>query len=92
MESQDFSGGAAIGQKILNELDADTLNNRAVVAVGNTESCIEALRRHDATVIGRMILMMQSETVLYEMMMSIELLGKYVIHEFDKAENGTSVG
>ena len=76
----------------MNELDADTLSDRAVVTVRNPESCIEALKRHDAVVIGRMIVMMKSETVPYEMIMSIELIGKYVIPEFDKTEKATSGG
>lgn len=79
----DYSGGAAIANKIWDELDAETLCDRAVVIGGNPDSCIEALKKHEATGIDQMMIMMQTETIPHEKVMeSIELFGKYVIPEF----------
>ena len=79
----DYSGGAAIANKIWDELDAETLCERAVVIAGNPDSCIEALKKHEATGIDQMMIMMQTETIPHEKVMeSIELFGKYVIPEF----------
>ncbi|MCH7625333.1 MAG: LLM class flavin-dependent oxidoreductase, partial [Chloroflexi bacterium] len=90
-ESLDFSGGAAIAHKIWDELDAETLSDRAVVIAGNPDSCIEALKKHEATGIDQMMIMMQTETIPHEKVMeSIELFGKYVIPEFNKTEKVTS--
>ena len=83
----DYSGGAAIANKIWDELDAETLCDRAVVIAGNPDSCIEALKKHEATGIDQMMIMMQTETIPHEKVMeSIELFGKYVIPEFKKGE------
>ena len=87
----DYSGGAAIANKIWDEMDADTLCDRAVVIAGNPDSCIEALKKHEATGIDQMMIMMQTETIPHEKVMeSIELFGKYVIPEFNKTEKVTS--
>lgn len=81
----DFSGGAAIAHKIWADLDADTLADRAVVIAGDPDSCIEALKKHEATGIDQMMIMMQTETIPHDKVMkSIELFGKYVIPEFQK--------
>ena len=81
----DYSGGSAIAHQIWSDLDADTLCDRAVVIAGNPDSCIEALKKHEAIGIDQMMIMMQTETVPHEKVMeSIELFGKYVIPEFKK--------
>jgi alkanesulfonate monooxygenase SsuD/methylene tetrahydromethanopterin reductase-like flavin-dependent oxidoreductase (luciferase family) len=86
-ESLDYSGGAAIAHKIWADLDADTLCDRGVVIGGDPDSCIEALKKHEATGIDQMMIMMQTETVPHDKVMkSIELFGKYVIPEFKKSE------
>ncbi|MDA0770903.1 MAG: hypothetical protein BZY79_01955 [SAR202 cluster bacterium Casp-Chloro-G4] len=83
----DYSGGSAIANKIWDELDAETLCERAVVIGGDPDSCIEALKKHEATGIDQMMIMMQTETIPHEKVMkSIELFGKYVIPEFKKGE------
>lgn len=83
----DYSGGSAIANKIWDELDAETLCDRAVVIGGDPDSCIEALKKHEATGIDQMMIMMQTETIPHEKVMkSIELFGKYVIPEFKKGE------
>ncbi len=81
----DYSGGSAIAHQIWQDLDADTLCDRGVVIAGNPDSCIEALKKHEAIGIDQMMIMMQTETVPHEKVMeSIELFGKYVIPEFKK--------
>ncbi len=83
----DLSGGAATAHKIWNDLDADTLADRGVIIAGDPDSCIEALKKHEATGIDQMMIMTQTETVPHEKVMkSIELFGKYVIPEFKRSE------
>lgn len=83
----DLSGGSAIAHKIWDELDADTLSDRGVIIAGDPDNCIEALKKHEATGIDQMLIMMQTETIPHEKVMkSIELFGKYVIPEFKKSE------
>ena len=86
-DALDFSGGEAIAHKAWSDLDADTLSDRAVVIAGDPDSCIEALKKHEAIGIDQMMIMMQTETIPHEKVMnSIELFGKYVIPEFKKSE------
>ena len=92
-QSLDFSGGEAIAHRAWNDLDADTLSDRAVVIAGDPDSCIEALKKHEAIGIDQMMIMMQTETIPHEKVMeSIELYGKYVIPEFKKAEEVAAAG
>ncbi len=93
-EALDFSGGAAIVHKVWDELDAETLSDRAVVIAGNPDSCpdscIGVLKKKEATSIDQMMIMMQTETIPHEKVMeSIEPFGKYVIPEFNKSEKVT---
>ena len=89
----DFSGGQAIAHKVWEDLDADTLADRGVVIAGDPDSCIEGLKKHEATGIDQMMIMMQTETIPHEKVMrSIELFGKYVIPEFKKSEAAAAVG
>ena len=89
----DFSGGQAIAHKVWEDLDADTLADRGVVIAGDPDSCIEALKKHEATGIDQMMIMMQTETIPHEKVMrSIELFGKYVIPEFKKTEAAAAAG
>ena len=79
----DFSGGEAIAHKVWEDLDADTLCERGVVIAGDPDDCIAALKKHAATGIDQMMVMMQTETVPHEAVMeSIELWGKYILPEF----------
>ena len=83
----DFSGGEAIAHSIWADLDADTLCDRGVIIAGDPDSCIAALKKHEATGIDQMMIMMQTESVPHDKVMkSIELFGKYVIPEFKKGE------
>ncbi|MQF70168.1 LLM class flavin-dependent oxidoreductase [SAR202 cluster bacterium AD-804-J14_MRT_500m] len=86
-EILDFSGGEAIAHQVWADLDADTLCDRGVIIAGDPDSCIAALKKHEATGIDQMMIMMQTESVPHEKVMkSIELFGKYVIPEFKKSE------
>ncbi len=83
----DFSGGEAIAHKVWNDLDADTLSDRGVVIAGDPDSCIEALKKHEAIGIEQMMIMMETDTIPHDKVMkSIELFGKYVIPEFKKSD------
>ena len=89
----DFSGGEAIAHRAWADLDADTLSDRAVVIAGDPDSCIEALKKHEAIGIDQMMIMMQTETIPHEKVMrSIELFGEYVIPEFKRAEEVAATG
>ncbi len=82
----DLSGGA-IAQALWNELDAETLSDRAVIIAGDPDTCIEAIKKHEATGIDELMILMQSETIPHQQVMeSIELFGKYVIPEIKKSE------
>jgi alkanesulfonate monooxygenase SsuD/methylene tetrahydromethanopterin reductase-like flavin-dependent oxidoreductase (luciferase family) len=84
----DLSGGSTITQRIWNELDAQTLSERGVTIAGNPDTCIKALKKHEATGVDQVMIMMQTETIPHDKVMkSIELFGKYVIPEFKKSEN-----
>jgi len=91
-EILDFSGGEAIAHQVWANLDADTLCDRGVIIAGDPESCIAALKKHEATGIDQMMIMMQTENVPHEKVMkSIELFGKYVIPEFKKSESEKTI-
>ena len=58
---------------------------------GNPDTCIEALKKHEATGIDQMMIMMQTETIPHEKVMrSIELFGEHVIPEFKRSEQPTA--
>ena len=72
-----------IAHKIWEQLDPDTLCDRAVIIAGDPDSCIGALKKHQAAGADQVLISMQTDTVPHEVVMkSIELFGKYVIPEF----------
>ena len=88
----DLSGGSALAHKVWEGLDADTLCDRAVVIAGNPDDCIEALKKHEASGVDQMMVMMQTETIPHEKVMeSIRLWGEYIIPEFKKSSKEVSV-
>ena len=90
-EALDLAGGGSIAQSIIDQMDADTLADRAVTIAGDPDSCIEALKKHEATGIDQMMIMMQTATIPHEKVMkSIELFGKYVIPEFKRSEEAAA--
>ena len=88
--SVDLSGGTALAQKIWEEFDADTLAERGVIVAGDPDSCIEAVKLHEATGVDQLQFLMATETVGHEdVMKSIEMFGKHVIPAFKKSQNTT---
>jgi alkanesulfonate monooxygenase SsuD/methylene tetrahydromethanopterin reductase-like flavin-dependent oxidoreductase (luciferase family) len=82
----DLSGGSALAHKIWEEMDADTLTDRGVIVAGDPESCINAVKIHEATGVDQIQFLMATETIGHEQVMkSIELFGKHVIPAFKKA-------
>jgi alkanesulfonate monooxygenase SsuD/methylene tetrahydromethanopterin reductase-like flavin-dependent oxidoreductase (luciferase family) len=88
----DLSGGSgAIAQAIWNQLDADTLANRGVIVAGDPESCLNAIRLHEATGVDQLQFLMATETISHaQVMTSIELFGKYVIPELRQSSHATA--
>ena len=79
----DLSGGSALAQKIWEEVDADTLADRGVTVSGDPESCIKAIKLHEATGVDQVQFLMATETIGHaDVMKSIELFGKHVIPAF----------
>ena len=79
----DLSGGTALAQKIWEEVDADTLAERGVIVAGDPESCINAVKLHEATGVDQVQFLMATETIDHaKVMKSIELFGKHVIPAF----------
>ncbi len=79
----DLSGGNALAHKIWEEMDPDTLVDRGVIVAGDPQSCIDAIRIHEATGVDQMQFLMATETVEHaNVMKSIELFGKHVIPAF----------
>ena len=79
----DLSGGNALAHKIWEEMDPDTLVDRGVIVAGDPQSCIDAIKIHEATGVNQMQFLMATETVDHShVMKSIELFGKHVIPAF----------
>jgi len=83
----DLSGGSGqIAEAIWNQLDANTLCERGVMVAGDPESCLRAIRIHEAIGVDQLQFLMATETIPHEKVMtSIELFGKYVIPELHKS-------
>ena len=72
-----------MAQKIWEEMDADTLAKRGVIVAGDPNSCIGAVKLHEATGVDQVQFLMATETVGHEQVMkSIEMFGKHVIPAF----------
>ena len=81
----DLSGGTALAQKIWEEMDPKTLADRGVIVAGDPQSCIDAIKIHEATGVDQMQFLMATETIDHaQVMKSIELFGKHVIPAFEK--------
>ena len=79
----DLSGGSALAQRIWEEFDADTMADRAIMVAGDPESCIKAVKVHEATGVDQIQFLMATETIGHEeVMKSIEMFGKHVIPAF----------
>ena len=88
----DLSGGSALAQRIWEEFDADTMAERAIIVAGDPDSCIEAVKVHEATGVDQLQFLMATETIGHQdVMKSIEMFGKHVIPSFKKNESAASV-
>jgi alkanesulfonate monooxygenase SsuD/methylene tetrahydromethanopterin reductase-like flavin-dependent oxidoreductase (luciferase family) len=68
-------------------LDANTLSDRGVIIAGNPESCIKTIRMYEDIGVDQVMMIMQTETVPHERVMSsIEMFGKQVIPVFRQEE------
>jgi len=85
--SLDLSGGSALAQRIWEEFDADTMADRGIIVAGDPESCINAIKLHEATGVDQIQFLMATETIGHkDVMKSIEMFGKHVIPAFQNAE------
>ena len=83
----DLSGGGALAQRIWEEFDAATMAERGIIVAGDPDSCIEAVKLHEATGVDQLQFLMATETVGHQdVLKSIEMFGKHVIPAFRKAE------
>ena len=66
-------------------MDPKTLVDRGVIVAGDPQSCIDAIKIHEATGVDQMQFLMATETIDHaQVMKSIELFGKHVIPAFEK--------
>ena len=76
-------GGTFLAHSVWQELDADTLADRGVGISGDPESCIKAVKLHQAAGVDQLQFLVATETIPHEKAMkSIEMFAKYVIPEF----------
>ena len=75
-------------------MDPDTLVERGVIIGGNPETCIEGVRKYQQIGVDQIMMIMQTETISHDRMMSsIEMFGKHVfpvIREEEKAKAAAS--
>ena len=87
----DLSGLGAQAQRVWEEFDADTMADRAIMVAGDPESCIKAIKVHEATGVDQLQFLMATETIGHaEVMKSIEMFGKHVIPKFKKDTTGVN--
>jgi len=87
----DLSGGSALAQRIWEEFDADTMADRAIIVAGDPESCINAVKLHEATGVDQIQFLMATETIGHQdVLKSIEMFGKHVIPAFKKEARGVT--
>jgi alkanesulfonate monooxygenase SsuD/methylene tetrahydromethanopterin reductase-like flavin-dependent oxidoreductase (luciferase family) len=83
----DLSGGTTLARQAVLEFDSATLAERGVIVAGDPESCIQAVKLHEAVGVDQIQFLMATETVPHaEVMKSIELFGRHVIPAFREAE------
>ena len=83
----DLSGGSALAQRIWEQFDADTMADRAIIVAGDPESCIKAVKVHEATGVDQIQFLLATESIGHrDVMKSIEMFGKHVIPAFKKAK------
>lgn len=79
--SLDSGPGAA--RAAFTELDPDTLRERGIIIAGDPEHCIEGVRLFEQAGVDQVIMIMQTETVPHEKVLSsLEIFGTQVIPAF----------
>ncbi len=79
----DLGGGGDVNFAAWGEMDAATLSERGVIVAGDPDSCIEGVTRHQESGADQLILVMQTDQVPHEKVMSsIELFATRVIPSF----------
>ena len=79
----DLGGGGNLDFSIWEQMDAATLCERGIIVAGDPESCIEGVRRHQESGADQVILVMQTDQIPHEKVMSsIDLFGRGVIPTF----------
>ena len=85
--SLDAGPGAA--RAAIAQLDANTLADRGVIIAGDPDSCATAVQMYDDIGVDQVMMIMQTETIPHEKVMSsIELFGKEVIPRFRNGNGG----
>ena len=86
--------GPNAARHAMQRLDPDTLVERGVIIGGNPETCIEGVHKYQEIGVDQIMMIMQTETISHERMMSsIEMFGKHVfpvIREEEKARAAAS--
>jgi alkanesulfonate monooxygenase SsuD/methylene tetrahydromethanopterin reductase-like flavin-dependent oxidoreductase (luciferase family) len=78
-----LDSGPGAARAAFTELDADTLRERGIIIAGDPERCIEGVRLFEQAGVDQVIMIMQTETVPHEKVMtSLELFAKNVIPAF----------
>ena len=82
-----LDAGPGAARAAFAQMDAQTLWERAVIVAGNPESCIQAIKQYEEIGVDQLIMLMQTETIPHEKVMSsIQLMGEKVLPAFKKAE------
>ena len=79
--SLDSGPGAA--RAAFSSMDANTLCDRGIIIAGDPESCIKGVRLYEDAGVDQVILIMQTETIPHEKVLSsLEMFAKHVIPAF----------
>ena len=79
----DLAGGGDTDFATWDRMNAATLCERGVIVAGDPDSCIEGVKRHQEAGADQLILVMQTDQVPHEKVMSsIDLFGRRVIPAF----------
>ena len=84
--------GPGAARAAIAELDPNTLADRGVIVAGDPESCIKAIQMYEEIGVDQVMMIMQTETIPHEKVMSsIELFGKEVMPQFKKQAKAAAV-
>ena len=76
-------GGADLDQAMWEKMDAQTLAERGVIVAGDPDGCGEGVKRHQESGADQLMLLMQTDQIPHEKVMSsIDLFGRQVIPRF----------